>query len=288
MKKKVLGRVAICLFVGTAGAEVRQSSRNLKPLTQPSAAATADTQSGRAGTGVAVAVSKDEKPVGTVTKVSFVGPPRGWGVVKAASPYYAPDGKRLGTLPGGTLFKYDGVKTTSKNAVLVSTVKRGETWEGPCLLDCTNIAGYEGDPDTLNPALVASLANYFTLNGKIVERKAALEEASLTANPHLESARQAQQAYQASAEKAADMEKQMNALTGLRREKMMDALRSLKYEQAQLKTKADKAAATYKAWKAANPPDPAQLATDPQLQQWQGELEAARKPVVALLPADAD
>jgi hypothetical protein len=269
--------IALALSVCAAFGQTRSSSRNLQPLTKRPAAETPAPPA---------AAPAREPPAGTVTTFTFLGPKTGWGVVKATSPYYAPDGKRLGTLPGGTLFTYDGVKSTSKNAVLVSTVKRGKAWEGPYLLDCTDIAGYEGDPDALNPALVNSLAAYFTLNGKIADRKAALEEETSAANPHLEAARQAQQAYQASIGRAAEMERQMNAQTGLQREKTLDALRALKYEQARLKAKADQTAAACKAWKDANPPDPARLAADPQLRILEKEREAARAPVAALIPVE--
>ena len=231
-----------------------------------------------------VATPAQEQPVETVTKVSFLGPRSGWGFVKATSPCYSPDGKRLGTLPGGTLFKYDDVKATSKNAVLVSTVKRGEKWEGPLLLDCTDITGYEGDPDSLDPAVVKNLQDYFTLTGKTADRKEALAQEALAANPHFESAKLAQQAYQASVEKAAEMEKQMNALTGARKAKALDALRAYKYEQVRNKAKADQAALAYKAWKDAHPVDPAKLAADPQLQALEKELQAARAKVPDLIP----
>ena len=269
--------VACSLAACAAFAQVRKSSRNLQPLTKrPDAETPAP----------APAAANQAPAEERATTFTFTGPKTGWGFVKETSPYYTPDGKNLGTLPGGTLFKYDGVRTTSKNAVLVSTVKRGETWEGPYLLDCTDIAGYEGDPDTLNPALVKRLETYFTLNGKVAERKAELEDEAATANPHFETARQTQQAYQASIKQAAELEKQMNAQTGTQREKTMDTLRSLKYEQSQLKTKADQSAAAYKAWKAKSPASAAKLAADPQFQALAKEREAARAPVASLIPAE--
>ena len=260
-----------------AFSQVRKSSRNLQPLTkrpeaeQPVSPATAP---------------KQESVDDTLTKVTFLGPKTGWGFVKETSPHYAPDGKNLGMLPAGTIFKYSDVKTSSRNTVLVSTIKRGERWEGPFLLDCTDIAGYEGDPDTLNPTLVKNLETYFTLTGKIKLRKAELEEEASSANPHRATAQQTQQAYQASIKQASEMEQKMNAQTGMQREKTMDALRSLKYEQAQLKTKADKAATDYNAWKTANPANAAKLAADPQLQAMEKEREAARAPVASLIPAE--
>ena len=281
MKKRVI-LAALCGAALAADAQVRRSSRNVQPLTRRPDTAASGVQSGN--TGLGVAVPKKEPAAETVPRVAYLGPRTGWGLVKSASPYYAPDGKRLGTLAGGTLFTYNGVKPSSRNDVLVCMLRRGAKPEGPFLLDCTDIAGYEGDPATVDAELVAQLQRYFTLNGRLAERRAALEEAAYAKNPHFETARDAQQAYQASIEKAAAMEREMNGLSGARKSKALDALRALKYEQAALKTRADRAAAAYKAWKDAHPLDPAALAADPRLQALRAEREQARKPVAHLIP----
>lgn len=271
---------AAALFTLAATAEVKRSSRNLTPLNQPKAPP-ASSRSGETGVSVAAPAQPAAE---TVNKVEFMGPASGWGFVKATSPYYSPQGKRLGALPGGTLFKYTDVKSSSKNSVLVCTLKRGGAWEGPVLLDCIDVAGYEGAPESLDPQQVADLAAYFTLLGRVADRKAELAEQAFAANPHFESARQAQQAYQASAEKAAELERQMNALTGPRKSKALDALRALKYEQVALKAKAEQAAAAYKQWKDSHPVDDARLASDPQLLSLRKQLEQAKSKVAALVP----
>ncbi len=271
------------LFALAAAAEVKRSSRNLTPLNQPKGQP-ASSRSGN--TGLSVATPPKEAAASTVTKVTFVGPTSGWGFVKAACPSYSPQGKRLGTLPGGTLFKYSDVKATSKNAVLVSTVKRGGAWEGPVLLDCTDVAAYEGAPETLDPQTVSNLGAYFTLLGQAAVRKEQLAEQALAANPHFGPAKQAQQAYQESVAKAAEMEAQMNALTGARKTQALDALRAFKYEQVRIKAAADQEAAAYKQWKDAHPAAPAQLAADPQLQKLEQELQQAKSKVAALVPED--
>lgn len=280
--KPVVLLAAFCLAVCAASAETKRSSRNFVPLSKRSGTAAAGARGDNAG--MTVAAPAQDQPAETVTQVTYLGPKSGWGYVKATSPCYSPEGKRLGTLPGGTLFKYSDVKNTSKNAVLVSTVKRGEAWEGPFLLDCTDIAGFEGAPDGIDPEVVKNLASYFTLNGQVEERKEALKLEALSANPHFEAARQAQQEYQASIEKAAEMEKQMNALTGPRKSKALEALRAFKYEQVRIKAKADQAALAYKTWKDAHPLDPAKLTADPQLQALEKALQIARAKVSDLLP----
>ena len=276
--------LTVCGLAYCAEAQVRRSSRNLQPLTRRPEMAAGGMQSGNSGLGVSVVPKKPEPPVATVTRVAYLGPKTGWGIVKATSPFYAPDGKRLGTLPGGTLFTYNGVKSSSRNDVLVCRVRRGAEQEGPYLIDCTDIAGYEGDLSALNPELIQNLLRYFTLNGRIEERLAALKQEANAKNPHSESARQTHQAYQASIEKAAAMEREMNSLTGARRSKALDALRTLKYEQAALKTQSDQAAAAFKAWQEAHPLDPAVIAADPQLRALRAEHDEARKPVANLIP----
>ncbi len=267
-----------------AEAQVRRSARNLQPLTRRPDSSEAGVQSGHAG--LAVSAPEKLKTDKSVARIAYLGPKSGWGVVKTTSPYYAPDGKRLGTLPGGTFFTYNGVKASSRNDVLVCTLRLGAAPEGPYLIDCSDIAGYEGTPSALDPELVRNVQRYFTLNGRVADRLSKLEEAAHARNPHFATARNAQQAYQASIEKAAAMERDMQTLTGARKSKALDALRTLKYEQTALKTQAERTATAYKAWKDAHPLDPSAFTSDPQLQSLRADREEARKPVADLIPAD--
>ncbi len=280
---RVLLTPALFLFVCTSFAEVKKSSRNLEPLSKSPGDGAASTRSGNSGLNVSPAPREAAKD--TVTKVTFLGPKKGWGFTQATSPCYSPQGKHAGALPGGTLFKYTAVKATSKNAMLVCTVKRGDAWEGPLLLDCTDVAAYEGDPDALDPETLHNLGAYFALKGKIADRKEALADEALASNPHFEAARQAQQAYQDSVTKAAAMEKQMNTLAGPSKAKADEALRALKYDQVRIKARADAEAADYKAWKTSHPADPAKLAADPQLQALEKELLEAQAKVAKLVPS---
>ena len=281
--KPVIWVSVLVLSVGSVSAQEKRSSRNLEPLNKRFGGETASTRSGNSG--MNVSTPPRAAPSETVTKITFLGPKSGWGFIQETSPYYTPQGKRWGTLPGGTLFKYTDVKASSKNAMLVCSVKREDGWKGPVLLDCTVIAAYAGDPDELDPETVQNLGAYFTLKGRIADRKEALADEALAANPYLKSAQQAQQAYQDSISKAAEMEKRMNTLTGPRKTKADEDLRSLKYEQVRIKDKADNAARTYKAWKAAHPVDPAKSTADPQLQALEKELQAAKAKVAKLIPS---
>ncbi|MDD4017000.1 MAG: hypothetical protein PHV28_03550 [Kiritimatiellae bacterium] len=278
------------LFLTTAGltcdaaAQIRRSPRNQAPFNTRMSAGNATARNGNSSLGVPTAPKETARD--TVTRVVFMGPKKGWGFVKAESPYYSPQGKNLGTLPGGTCFKYSDVKASSKNPMLVSVIKRGEAWEGPYLLDCTETASFEGDPAKVYPEIVRNLGTYFTLSGKIAERKEALAEQASLANPCYATARATRQAYQESVAKAAKMAEEARTLTGARKLKADEALRAYMYEQVRLKAKADTAAAACKAWDKVHPADPAQLAADPGLQALEKERQAVRVTVATLIPAD--
>lgn len=273
--------VATLVFAGSlAHAEVKGSSRNLQPLTKKTGESEVSSRSGNTGLGVKTQPS--EKPA--AAKASFTGPKSGWGFLQARAPYYSPAGKNLGSLPGGTCFKYAGVETASDTPLLVSTVRNGDRWEGPYLLGCHSLALFEGSPDALDAETFRNLAEYFTLLGKIAERKAALAQTLRTDNPHAETAQRARQAYQASIEKAGELEQQRTALSGARKTKADDDLRALKYEQVRLKADADRAVADYTAWNAAHPISPSKQAADPQLRELEQALQASRVKVSELVP----
>jgi len=274
----------VFVLANLAHAEVKRSSRNLVPLSKRT---DEDTQSSKNAASQNSQPAKGEDVPGMVSKFTFVGSKTGWGLVKTSAYYYSPQGKNLGTLPGGTLFTYTDVKDSSKNTVLVSTVKRNEKWDGPYLLDCTDIVSFEGTLDKVSPTLLKDLTDYFTIKGKIAERKAALSEDVAASNPYYKTAKQSMQVYQDSIAKAAEMEKQMSTLSGARKIKADEALRALKYEQVRIKTKADQATAAYKAWKDAHPADFSKIETDPQLRDLEKEFQAVATKVVKLIPPES-
>lgn len=281
--KRTLLLTFFFVLANLAQAEVKKSSRNLAPLTKRT---DADTQSDKEAVSQNSLSSQSENIPGQVAKFTFIGPKKGWGIIKVNADYYSPKGKNLGTLPSGTLFTYTNVVDSSKNTVLVSTVQRNGTWEGPYLLDCTDIVSYEGAPDKIKPEIVQNLTNYFTIKGKIAERKETLADSAASVNPYYNTAKQSMQAYQDTIAKAAEMEKQMTTLTGARKIKADEALRTLKYDQARIKVKADQAAAVYKAWKDAHPAEDTKLENDPQLKNLEQELQSVAAKVAKLLPPE--
>lgn len=275
---RMLTLSVMTLCACTAGAEVKRSSTTFAPA-RPKASSRTGNTAPNSSTAPHQAPATE-----AVAQITFLGPKSGWGFVQITSPFYSLQGKKIGALPGGTPFKYSAVKSSSKNDMLVSSVKRGTAWEGPYLLDCTDIAAYEGTFETQDPQTLVDLAAFFTLKSKIEDRKTALLQEGLAANPHFESAKKAQQDYQNSLTKAAEMEAKMNTLSGVNKSKALDTLRALKYEQVRIKAKADQEAADYKTWKDAHPANSAKFAADPQLKSLEQELQQAKAKVASLVP----
>jgi hypothetical protein len=286
--KAVLAAILIVSMMFECQAAVRSSSRNFQSLADKKKQ---EEQAKKAKEAEARANAQAQKTQQAENKgaehITFMGPETGWGFVKKSCPYYTTEGKNQGKMTAGTLFKYDGVKQTKKSSVLVSTVKDEDgTWKGPYLLDCTAIAAYEGSPDTIDPKTVEALGKYFTLSGKIEDRKAEITDEKLKDNPYFQAAKSAQDVYLASVKKATELENEMNAATGPHRSKLQDQLRALKYEQVKIQTKSEAQIAAYRNWKAEHPIDPQEFTNDAQIKAWTAERDSTAASVKNLIPED--
>lgn len=276
----------LLLLVCTTHAQVRRSSRNLKPLTPPTTTAPVAAESGRSSLGVTR--PRQQEPIETITKVTFLGPESGWGVVKANAPYYSTEGKQLGVIPGGTLFKYSAVKHTARTSLLVSHLKREDNWQGPYLLNCTTIAGYEGDPEKVDPQIVENLMLYFKYSDQAAARRQELRAQAHAANPHAAAMQQAEANYRKSVQRAAELQKESTTASGAQRQKLLDELRTIKYEQSRLKGQLDQAMTPYQQWNRAHEPTLATIEADPELRKVVALMQAAARPVAQLLPPTTD
>lgn len=210
----------------------------------------------------------------------FYGPKSGWGVVKEACPYYSSEGRNNGKLSAGTLITYSGVKRSTKSFVLISKIQRqGNTWEGPCLIEVLDVVLYRGELEKMPEDQIRDLKAYYEIMGQSADRKNKIEEKTQSLNPYFATAKLWQQRYAESIEKAEKMEEKANVLKGPAKSKMLDELRSLKYEQARIKMQADKEAVNYKAWKDKNPINPALFSDDAELKALHIQVNEAKEKV---------
>ncbi|MEI6646646.1 MAG: hypothetical protein WCP12_11475 [bacterium] len=216
---------------------------------------------------------KEETPPAPV----FSGSKSGWGIVNEVCAYYSLEGHNMGKLPVGTMLTYSGVKQSTKSFVLISKIQRQEkTWEGPFLIEASDVVIYRGELEKMPDKLMGDLKAYYVIKGQIADRKDQIEEKTLSLNPHFDTAKLWQQRYAESIEKAGKMEEKANVLTGSAKSNMLDALRSLKYEQTRIKTQADNEAMNYKAWKDQHPINPALFNNDAELKVLQTQLKEAK------------
>jgi|GEM_PF-2334275 len=249
-------------------------------------------RAGKAGLNVAPNDARGEMPPKqaeekVVTRMTFNGPPSGWGIVKANSPYYSAEGKRLGEVPGGSVFTYASVKTSSKNMVMEAKIKREDgAWFGPFFLDVAEVVIFSGTLEDMPEELLADIQAYFSVKSKIARRKQFIEETEQAKNPHFASAKQAQEKYLESVKTANDLAARAEKQVGTAKSKTLDQLRALKYEQAKLQKASEEEAARYKGWKAANPVTPERFAADAELAALEEQLKKVRVKVERVLPGE--
>lgn len=264
--------IAILVF-GLVSAADAQMKRTLTPLNTRRGGRSRDVMqnggmSGNKGSSaVKPSTPSESSEERKVEHVDFLGPEKGWGFVTKGTPYFGQDGKSRGKLDAGTPFKYNGIKNSKEASMLVSQAKLSDgTWVGPVLIDCREVTVYSGEYEKIDPGTMGRLQRYYVLNGKVADRRKYLEEQEYRNNPHFESAKAAVKKYQDSIALAAEKEKEMNRQTGIRRSKLQEELRTMKYEQEKLKTAATTENRKYKEWKESHPIDQQKLDRDPELQ----------------------
>lgn len=229
--------------------------------------------------------AEPEKEVEVIKRTVFMGPKTGWGFLKVNAPYYSMNGKNQGKLQAGTLFTYDGVKQSKTTSLLVSRIRlKGEKWQTPFLLDCSKVAAYDGDPKKISPKILKDLWQYFMICGKIDEREEYLKGKAFNENPHYVAATEAYKKYQETLQKAAEMEDEMQTMSGLRRYQAQKKLADYKYVQAKLKVESETKMRAYKKWKAEHPIDPNAVSSDEFLIQLKQQQEELRKRHPQLIP----
>ena len=263
----------------------RSSSRNFKSLKQREEERIAAEKEAKRVSEEEAKYAEYNPGAEPVEKITFLGPKSGWGFVKKLSAYYSPEGKNKGELKAGTLFKYQDVKSSSKNDMLLSMLRDGSGWHGPYLLPCTEVAAYEGDPETVDIQVVADLRNYFLLKGEHDQYRDDILVREYQKNPHYAAYRQAADEYKASVERARQLNERADKLTGIKKTKAHEELRKLKYRQTELKADLQKTGAKYKAWKKQNPVNIENI-QDEKLSAMQNKIAAIKNRIPDLIPEE--
>ena len=284
MNRRLLLFLIIPLGAGDIHA-VRSSSRNFKSLKQREIEKTEAEKAAKMAEEKTARYADYNPGAEPVEKITFLGPKNGWGFVKKASVYYSTDGKNLGDLKAGTHFKYQDVKSTSKNDMLLSSLRDGSGWHGPYLLPCTEVAAYEGDPETVDIQIVTDLRNYFLLKGEHDQYREQILIREYKKNPHYEAYKQSADKYKASVEKACQLNEKAAKLTGIKKTQAHDELHKLKYSQTELKVNLQQIEVKYKAWKKQHPVD-VEKVQDEKLLDLQNKIAAIKNRIPDLIPPE--
>jgi len=263
----------------------RSSERNLKTLKQQAEEQAEAEQKAQNAAEEAARLQRDNSKNSGVERVVFLGPKTGWGFVKTESPYYSVEGKNLGALQAGTLFKYTDVKQTEKDDVLLAVLRDKSGWHGDYLLPCTGVAAYEGDPEKVDIQIVSDLRNFFLLKGELETYRNSVLENEYRKNPYFEDYRRAAEAYNASVNQARQMEEESAGLSGIQKTQAYEKLREIKYKQEKLLADMRQIGERYREWKELNPIKP-ELLEDDRTRTLRQRMEQIKVRVADLIPPD--
>jgi len=271
--------ILLVLLVTGKSHAVRSSSRNLKTLQQREA---------ELATRVQTAEQVPNRSEESRERIKFLGPRKGWGLVSRRCSYYSAQGEHLGELQAATLFKYSDIKSTSRNDMLLATLRDSSGWHGTYLLPCTEVAAYSGTLESVDIKIVADLRDYFQLRGEYDTLRDETLGREYRHNPFFEAYQESAQAYHASVDQAIELEKRVAQLQGIRKNSVLNELRELKYEQTRLEAELRSVRTQYRKWKDEHPVDLEKLETG-RMRGIRVEMEQIRKRLADLIPpGDSD
>lgn len=178
-----------------------------------------------------------------------------WGVTEVDAPVFKKDGKRFpDKVSGGSLVEIEKTTFASNgDEMALCSVWRNGGWHGPYLVPTMSLVMFEGTREGFEDAEVAALMKYHQLNASLENRKKALEEEAVNANPHSERLRQLDKENKAMAAKVKELTKERDESTGAKRSNAADELRRLEAVATKNNRELAKQVALYKEWKAKHP-----------------------------------
>jgi len=279
---KVFTISALVMLIGISGVNAaRSSSRNLRSLSEQKA----DELEKARDKAMEALFNQTEQSHASTETITFLGPKNGWGFVIKKASCYSAQGKKLGILDAGTLFKYHDVKSSSGNDMLLARIRRRGEWSQDCLLACPDVAAYEGDPEKVDIKIVKNLRDYFVLKAKVDSYEKQLRQRKSEKNPYYKSYLAVVKKYNESIAVAHKMKIEAEKLTGIRKTTAHENLRSFKYKQEQLKQALHQVGQKYKSYKSEVSINSLAV-DDPELNRLKQELAVAKSKVEDLIPEE--
>lgn len=216
----------------------------------------------------------DMPPILLGIQLAGRGDKRGWGITHQAANYYAANGTRLGEVVAGTLIKYLGTQSSSKGAMVECQLQGSEHSDTPVLIGASSLYIFTGDYQKLSGKQLADLNTYYTLNGKIAQRKKELLQISAAKNPHFNEYQAKHKRLMDHLEEAKALAKQRDATTTGSHILLDDKLRTMKHRESQLNREYQEIHEKFRAWKEAHTAELPQPNNDPSIKEWLAQKSA--------------
>jgi hypothetical protein len=197
-----------------------------------------------------------------------------WGIITKDCPSYTKDGSNIGQIRGGTLFAFKSFETSSKGAmVLCSVIGPAGPSSNVCLVKKEFALLFTGDYHKLPASRLEALKKYYALRGSVAQKKSDLLVAEAEKNPFFTEYQARYKVYNALVEKAKAMEKEMNASTGMTREKLLADLAKLRQEETSVSQTYNAIRQKYNDWKSQHVNVEQLVERNPDIVKWRGEMD---------------
>lgn len=192
----------------------------------------------------------------------------GWGITHQRATYYTPGGSRVGHVEGGVLFDFQGVRTSTKGSMIECILHEDNVPATPMLVSASDAYLFTGDHKKLSQRQRDDLKAYYTLTGKIANRKKELLQQAADKNPFFPEYQAAYKTLMAHVEKAKQLLEKRDKATDLEKMRIEDSLRQMKTTEAQLRKTYDAIHLKFRTWKEQHANEIAKPEDDAQIQQW--------------------
>ena len=205
-----------------------------------------------------------------------------WGVTHQRTSYYKTNGARLGHVPGGTLLAFKETRPSSKGAMVACQLLTAASSNDVYLVSSKDVCLFTGSYTQLTPRQIEALKTYYTLNGKISQRKIELLQDSASKNPFFTAYNTAYTVYMAQIDKAKELTVQRDRATGADKSRFEDQLREMKMAETRLKSECEEEHLKFRTWKEQHASELAKPENDPDVKKWTQEMGELRSRIAGL------
>lgn len=173
----------------------------------------------------------------------------GWGVTRHRTVYYTLTGTRVGTVEGGVLLDYQSMRTSSKGGMVECVLYENGSPSAPLLVGVKDVFLFTGSYGKLSPRQLTAVKTYYTLGGKISNRRNELLQAAAAKNPYFKEYQAAHQALMAQIDQAQALIAQRDKEQGAAKTRLDEQLHEMKLHENKFRVQYEAIHLKFRTWK---------------------------------------